>query len=152
MHIHREVQESSPTISRPLPDSSESQTFWKEACKNRRSGACKCAADHGHTDSHLWADTFDRKLKDIFAVESEIARNRRNTSGKAFTFRTDGDSALADEKYGRVPALSEGRFSRNARPKLRTKRNLSIRPLRGIASNRTGSNFALAYARLVNAA
>ena len=24
-------------------------------------------------DSHLWADTFDRKLTDIFAVESEIA-------------------------------------------------------------------------------
>jgi TolB-like protein/Tfp pilus assembly protein PilF len=25
-------------------------------------------------DSHLWADTYDRKLTDIFAVESEIAR------------------------------------------------------------------------------
>jgi TolB-like protein len=28
----------------------------------------------GTTDSHLWADTFDRKLTDIFAVESEIAK------------------------------------------------------------------------------
>src|SRR5438067_1083660 len=26
------------------------------------------------TDSHLWADTYDRKLTDIFAVESEIAQ------------------------------------------------------------------------------
>src|SRR3984893_9865814 len=26
-------------------------------------------------DSHLWADTFDRKLTDIFSVESEIARS-----------------------------------------------------------------------------
>ena len=26
------------------------------------------------TDSHLWADTFDRKLIDIFSVESEVAR------------------------------------------------------------------------------
>ncbi len=26
------------------------------------------------TDSHLWADTFDRKLTDIFAVESDIAK------------------------------------------------------------------------------
>ncbi len=26
------------------------------------------------TDSHLWADTFDRKLTDIFLVESDIAR------------------------------------------------------------------------------
>src|SRR5437016_751681 len=28
------------------------------------------------TDAHLWADTFDRKLIDIFAVESEIAKTR----------------------------------------------------------------------------
>jgi TolB-like protein/Tfp pilus assembly protein PilF len=26
------------------------------------------------SDSHLWADTFDRKLTDIFSVESEVAR------------------------------------------------------------------------------
>src|SRR5262249_36011006 len=26
------------------------------------------------TDSHLWADTFDRKLTDIFSVESDIAK------------------------------------------------------------------------------
>jgi TolB-like protein/class 3 adenylate cyclase/Flp pilus assembly protein TadD len=26
-------------------------------------------------DSHLWADTFDRKLTDIFAVESEVAKD-----------------------------------------------------------------------------
>src|SRR4029450_6461686 len=28
----------------------------------------------GGNDSHLWADTFDRKLTDIFLVESEIAK------------------------------------------------------------------------------
>src|SRR4029450_13239952 len=26
-------------------------------------------------DSHLWSDTFDRKLTDIFSVESEVAKN-----------------------------------------------------------------------------
>ena len=26
------------------------------------------------TDAHLWADTFDRKLTDVFAIESEVAR------------------------------------------------------------------------------
>ena len=26
------------------------------------------------TDAHLWADTYDRKLTDIFGVESEIAK------------------------------------------------------------------------------
>jgi len=29
---------------------------------------------HALTDAHLWADTFDRKLTDIFSVESEIAK------------------------------------------------------------------------------
>jgi TolB-like protein/Tfp pilus assembly protein PilF len=27
------------------------------------------------SDAHLWADTYDRKLNDIFAIESEIAKN-----------------------------------------------------------------------------
>jgi TolB-like protein len=29
---------------------------------------------NAQTDSHLWADTYDRKLNDIFSVESEIAK------------------------------------------------------------------------------
>jgi TolB-like protein/regulator of sirC expression with transglutaminase-like and TPR domain len=29
---------------------------------------------HAQTDSHLWAETYDRKLTDIFSVESEIAK------------------------------------------------------------------------------
>ena len=29
---------------------------------------------NAQTDSHLWADTYDRKLTDIFGVESEIAK------------------------------------------------------------------------------
>jgi tetratricopeptide (TPR) repeat protein len=33
----------------------------------------------GATDTHLWADTFDRKLTDIFAVESEIAKTIAET-------------------------------------------------------------------------
>jgi TolB-like protein/Flp pilus assembly protein TadD len=31
------------------------------------------------TDAHLWADTYDRKLTDIFAVESDIARTIADT-------------------------------------------------------------------------
>jgi len=31
------------------------------------------------TDNHLWADTFDRKLTDVFAVESEIAKTVADT-------------------------------------------------------------------------
>ena len=29
---------------------------------------------NAQTDSHLWAETYDRKLTDIFSVESEIAK------------------------------------------------------------------------------
>src|SRR4029077_13681549 len=29
---------------------------------------------NAQTDSHLWADTYDRKLTDIFGVESDIAK------------------------------------------------------------------------------
>ena len=29
---------------------------------------------NAQTDSHLWADTYDQKLTDIFGVESEIAK------------------------------------------------------------------------------
>ena len=36
-------------------------------------------------DSHLWADTFDRKLTDIFSVESEVAKsNRRSVAGETY--------------------------------------------------------------------
>src|SRR5207302_3710346 len=31
------------------------------------------------TDAHLWADTYDRKLIDIFSVESEIAKTIADT-------------------------------------------------------------------------
>jgi len=31
------------------------------------------------TDAHLWADTFDRKLTDIFQIESEIAKTIADT-------------------------------------------------------------------------
>ena len=31
------------------------------------------------TDAHLWADTYDRKLTDIFAVESDIAKTIADT-------------------------------------------------------------------------
>ena len=43
---------------------------------------------HAATDTHLWAETYDRKLTDVFAVESEIAkaiaeRMKANLTGTA---------------------------------------------------------------------
>jgi Predicted integral membrane protein len=33
-------------------------------------------------DSHLWADTFDRKLTDILSVESEVAEPLPTVAGE----------------------------------------------------------------------
>src|SRR5260370_37365254 len=38
-------------------------------------------------DSHLWADTFDRKLTDVFGVESEIAKTIADTLRAKLTGR-----------------------------------------------------------------
>src|SRR6266404_2163974 len=39
------------------------------------------------TDSHLWADTFDRKLTDVFGVETEIAKTVADTLRAKLTGR-----------------------------------------------------------------
>ena len=61
------------------------------------------------TDSHLWADTFDRKLTDIFAVESEIAAT---IADKLRAKLTDPEAAGAesstDGKRRRARTLFEG--------------------------------------------
>ena len=44
------------------------------------------------TDAHLWADTYDRKLTDIFAVESEIAK----TIAETLQARLTGSGKLRD--------------------------------------------------------
>ncbi|MCZ6521198.1 MAG: hypothetical protein O6848_06870, partial [Bacteroidetes bacterium] len=33
----------------------------------------------GHTDKHLWAETFDRNMDDIFAIQSEVAQSIAST-------------------------------------------------------------------------
>ena len=41
---------------------------------------------NAQTDSHLWAETYDRKLTDIFSVESEIAKGiAESLQAKAWT-------------------------------------------------------------------
>ena len=41
------------------------------------------------TDSHLWAETYDRKLTDIFGVESEIAKANRGSLQAKLTGREE---------------------------------------------------------------
>ena len=61
------------------------------------------------TDAHLWAETYDRKLTDIFAVESEIAKTIADTlQAKLSGSEQHAIAARADREYRSAPALFEG--------------------------------------------
>jgi TolB-like protein/Flp pilus assembly protein TadD len=98
-------------------------------------------------DSHLWADTFDRKLTDIFSVESEVAK------------------AIADQLRAHLTDSEEHAIS--ARPTENTKAHQFYLKGRYFWNKRTGpdlqtaidyfkqaieqdSNYALAYAGLAD--
>ena len=59
------------------------------------------------TDAHLWAETYDRKLTDIFAVESEIAKTIADTLQAKLTGSEKKAMAQADRESGGARALFE---------------------------------------------
>jgi TolB-like protein len=74
------------------------------------------------TDAHLWADTYDRKLTDIFAVESEIAKNiaetlqaRLSGSEKSSIAKTPTVNPEAYELYLKGRFFSEKRTGADLR-------------------------------------
>ena len=68
---YKSAPENLPEIARQL---GVAHILEGSVQKERRRRAGQRAADQSADDSHLWADTFDRKLTDIFSVESEIAK------------------------------------------------------------------------------
>jgi TolB-like protein len=68
------------------------------------------------TDAHLWADTYDRKLTDIFAVESEIAKAIADTLQAKLTGREAATlSARPTENSAAHELYLKGRFFWNKR-------------------------------------
>ncbi len=68
------------------------------------------------TDSHLWADTFDRKLTDVFGVESEIAKTIVDTLRAKLTGREAATlSARPTENSAAHELYLKGRFFWNKR-------------------------------------
>jgi serine/threonine-protein kinase len=51
-----------------------SPTSWKEACKSGDAVRVNVQLIKAANGSHLWADIYDRKLTEIFSVESEVAK------------------------------------------------------------------------------
>jgi TolB-like protein len=99
------------------------------------------------TDTHLWADTFDRKLTDIFAVESEIAQSIAQT----LQARLSGSEKTAIAKWPTANTEAyefylKGRFFWNKRT------GADLRTAIGYFNQALGKDpgYALAYAGLAD--
>jgi TolB-like protein/Tfp pilus assembly protein PilF len=104
------------------------------------------------TDSHLWAETYDRDIKNIFSVESEIAQNLADALrarllpeetarvGNVPTKNPDAYDLFLKAEY-----FANQIYSSSARDPAETARKAA-----GLYQSAIGAdpNFALAYARL----
>jgi TolB-like protein/Tfp pilus assembly protein PilF len=99
------------------------------------------------TDSHLWADTFDRKLTDVFAVESEIAKSIADTlKAKLTDSEEHAISARPTENTKAHQFYLKGRYFWNKRtgPDLQTAIDYFKQAIE------QDPNYALAYAGLAD--
>jgi len=98
-------------------------------------------------DSHLWADTFDRKLTDVFAVESEVATKIAETlQAKLTGAERNAIAARPTENTHAYQLYLKGRFFWNKR----TGENLKKAADYFNQAIAADPNYALAYAGLAN--
>src|ERR1700736_4898378 len=99
------------------------------------------------TDSHLWADTFDRKLTDVFGVESEIAKTIADTLRAKLTGREVVTlAARPTENNAAHDLYLKGRFFWNKRTSADMKTALGYFEQ---AAN-VDPNYAIAYAGIAD--
>ena len=103
---------------------------------------------HAASDAHLWADTYDRKLTDIFAVESEIAQTIADTLQAKLT---GSEKSLLAKKPTANPEAYElylkGRFFWNKRTAADLRKSIDYFN----AAIAKDPDYALAYAALAQA-
>src|SRR5205809_1121407 len=108
---------------------------------------------NAQTDSHLWADTYDRKLTDIFGVESEIAKRIADSLQAKLTSREEQTLAV---KPTNNPEAYDA-YLRGRAFEARSRTSLGFTPLLWKAAGfyeravQLDPNFALAWARLSGA-
>ena len=101
----------------------------------------------GATNTHLWADTFDRKLTDIFAVESEIANTIATTLQATLTgSEKSAISAQPTQNTEAYQLYLKGRFFWNKR----TGENLNRAADYFNQAIAVDPNYALAYVGLAD--
>ena len=95
------------------------------------------------TDAHLWADTYDRKLTDIFAVESDIAKTIADTlQAKLTGSEKKAIAARPTENQEAYQLYLKGRFFWNKRTATDLRKSIDYFQ-QAIAKD---PNYALAYA------
>jgi TolB-like protein/Tfp pilus assembly protein PilF len=100
------------------------------------------------TDAHLWAETFDRKLTDIFAVESEIAKTIADTLQAKLSGSEQHAIAVRPTENSEAHQLYlKGRFFWNKRTGNDLKKSIDYFQ-QAITAD---PNYALAYAGLADA-
>jgi len=103
---------------------------------------------NGLNDAHLWADTYDRKLNDIFAVESEIAKTIADTlQAKLSGSEQQAIAARPTENAEAHQLYLKGRFFWNKRTAADLRKSIDYFN-QAIA---TDPNYALAYAGVADA-
>ena len=95
------------------------------------------------TDQNLWAETYDRKLQNIFAIQTDIARNITQAMGVVLVADAGGAAAPTRDLEAYQLYL-RGRFSRSQRTDEGVTRSVDFFE-QAIARD---SNFAEAYAGL----
>ena len=99
-------------------------------------------------DSHLWADTFDRKLTDIFSVESEIAKTIAETLRAKLTASEERAVAVRPTENPEAYQLYlKGRFFWNKRTTADLKKSIDYFN----QAIEKDPKYALAYAGLADA-
>src|SRR5437867_2110585 len=100
------------------------------------------------TDAHLWGDTYDRKLTDIFAVESEIAKTIADIlQAKLSGSEQHAIAARTTENTEAHQLYLKGRFFWNKRTGNDLKKSIDYFE-QAIAAD---PNYALAYAGIADA-
>jgi TolB-like protein/Flp pilus assembly protein TadD len=108
---------------------------------------------NAQSDSHLWADTYDRKLTDIFGVESEIAKRIAEALQAKLT---GGEERVLAVKPTNNPEAYDA-YLRGLVFEARSRATLGFLPLKWKATwfferaVQLDPNFALAWARLSSA-